>query len=132
MNIPRASLLLLFIFSALLLTTRPAEAQQKKEQYIIMLKLTPRLLDDANWTEKDNQMVSAHFKRLKGLTEAGTVVLAGRTLNSDASQFGIVIVEVESEAEARAIMEGDPAVESGVMTASLFPYQVALMRSNAK
>lgn len=129
MNLSRA-FLLLSILGSMLVMAQPAGAQQqKKQQYAIMLKLVPRLLDDANWTEADNKAVSAHFLRLKGLTEKGTVILAGRTLNSDASQFGLVIVEVENEQEAREIMDGDPAVASGVMTASLFPYSVALMRS---
>jgi uncharacterized protein len=129
MNISRI-LLPLLALSSLLIAARPARAQEgKPQQYIIMLKLTPRLLDDAAWTEDDNKAVSAHFVRLKGMTEAGKVILAGRTLNDDASQFGLVIVETETEAEARAIMEGDPAVKAGVMTATLYPYKVALMRA---
>lgn len=39
-----------------------------------------------------------------------------------------MIFEAETEAEARAIMEGDPAVQAGVMTATLHPYRVALIR----
>lgn len=101
----------------------------EKEQYAIVLKPVPRLLDAANWTEEDNQAVASHFQRLKAFTETGKVILAGRTLNEDASQFGLIIVEVGSEAEAREIMDQDPAVKAGVMTAELFPYRVALMRA---
>jgi uncharacterized protein YciI len=39
-----------------------------------------------------------------------------------------VILEVETEDEALAIMNNDPAVAAGVMTAELFPYRVALIR----
>lgn len=107
-----------------------AQTVPPKPQYAIVLKLVPRLLGDdpAVWTAADEQLVSAHFARLQALRQAGIVVLAGRTLNTDASQFGLVIVEVASEAEARAIMDDDPAVRGGVMTARLFPYQVALER----
>lgn len=102
---------------------------QEKEQYAIVLKPVPRLLEAANWTEEDNQAVASHFQRLKAFTETGKVILAGRTLNEDATQFGLIIVEVGSEAEAREIMDQDPAVKAGVMTAELFPYRVALMRA---
>lgn len=42
--------------------------------------------------------------------------------------MGIVILEVDSEEEARELMENDPAVKEGVMEATLFPYRVALIR----
>ncbi|NLL89375.1 MAG: hypothetical protein GX228_10760 [Firmicutes bacterium] len=43
--------------------------------------------------------------------------------------FGVVIFEADSEEEARFLMETDPAVEEGIMTAELFPYRVALWRA---
>lgn len=96
------------------------------EQYIYMLKLIPRLLDEQNWTEKENEIVQDHFNKLKSLMEEDKVVLAGRTLNDDESTFGIVILQTKSEAEAREIMENDPAVKEGIMKAELYPYRVAL------
>ena len=69
------------------------------------------------WTKEDEAAVTAHFERLKKLTDGGEVILAGRTLNEDESAFGIVIVEVVDENRAREIMTGDPSVVGGVMTA---------------
>src|SRR5687767_8763547 len=69
-----------------------------RKQFVYVLKLTPRLLDEKNWTEKDNQIVGSHFRRLQQLHKEGRVILAGRTLNeSDPSQFGVVIFEADSE-----------------------------------
>lgn len=56
------------------------------------------------------------------------MILVGRTQNSDESTFGIAIFEAEDELAARRIMENDPAVAGGVMSARLYPYKVALMR----
>lgn len=98
------------------------------EQYLYRLQLKPLLLDETNWTERENDIVNRHFNRLKKLTEEGTVLLAGRTLNNDETQFGIVILEVESEDGARRIMVEDPAISEGIMEGELFPYHVALMR----
>ena len=98
------------------------------EEFLYVLKLRPDLLDDDAWTDKEEKIVSEHFIRLKTDTEAGKVILAGRTLNSDATQFGIVIFIDESWDTAVEYMEKDPAVLEGVMTATLFPYRVALIK----
>ncbi len=79
-------------------------------------------------TPEEDATVSRHFAYLKELTEKGVMILMGRTQNNDESTFGIAIFEAEDEASARAIMENDPAVAGGVMTATLYPYQIALMR----
>ncbi|MFM4975754.1 MULTISPECIES: YciI family protein [Aeromonas] len=71
-------------------------------------------------------IVSQHFAYLKQLTEQGVVVLAGRSLNTDASSFGIVILQAHSEEAARDIMHNDPAVQHQVMRAEFYPYRIAL------
>jgi uncharacterized protein YciI len=107
------------------------EPPVEKRQYLYRLKLVPRLVDDANWTDKENKAVGEHFERLKKMLAEGSLVLAGRTLNKDETAFGIVVFEAASEEEARKIMMGDPAVREGIMTAELFPYRVALIRTEA-
>jgi len=79
-------------------------------------------------TPEEIETVSRHFAYLKDLTEKGVMILMGRTQNNDASTFGIAIFEAEDESAARSIMENDPAVMGGVMTATLYPYKIALMR----
>jgi uncharacterized protein YciI len=76
-------------------------------------------------SEHEKEIVNRHFSYLKSLTEQGTVLLFGRTQNSDATTFGIVIFRADSEKEAQLIMSGDPAVKEGVMRADLYPYKVA-------
>ena len=105
------------------------ESQKKdeKKQFIYVLKLIPRLLEEKNWTKEDGEIVGRHFRRLQQLHKEGRVILAGRTLNeSEPSQFGVVIIVAESEAEARKMMEEDDAVKEKIMTAELFPFSVAL------
>jgi uncharacterized protein len=100
----------------------------EKLQFIYKLELVPRLIADNNWTEEDNQVVQRHFEVLQMLLEENKLVLAGRTLNTD--PFGIVILQVDSEEEAKDIMENDPAVKEKIMTAELYPYRVALLNKN--
>lgn len=100
--------------------------ENQKLQFIYFLKLIPRLIDDNNWTEVENDIVDRHFLRLQELVKEGKVIMAGRTLNQDPD--GIVILEVDSEEEATEFMKNDPAVKENVMTARLLPYRVALIR----
>jgi uncharacterized protein YciI len=78
-------------------------------------------------TPEEAGLIDEHFSYLQGLTEAGVVRLAGRTLNTDVSSFGIVILAAGSEAEARQVMLGDPAVAGCVMRAELYPFRIALL-----
>ena len=96
-------------------------------QYLYKIQPTrPEMLIDGATPEED-AAVDAHFSYLQDLTRRGVVLLAGRTLNTDPSAFGIVIFQAESDQHARDIMQADPAVCAGVMRAELFPYRVALM-----
>ena len=54
------------------------------------------------------------------------MVLAGRTQITDDRTFGIVILNANTEQEARQRMENDPTVKGGVMQAELYPFRVAV------
>lgn len=86
----------------------------------------PGMLTDGSTPEED-LIISQHFDYLKELTDRGIVFLAGRTLNTDPSSFGIVIVTVDSEQAARELMHNDPAVKQQVMRAELYPFRLALV-----
>jgi uncharacterized protein YciI len=80
------------------------------------------------WTAADNQIAEEHFTYLKEAAEAGTVILAGRSL--DGVGPAIVIIETEDQVTAQAFMENDPFVKGGLMRARLHPYRAALIRKN--
>ncbi len=42
--------------------------------------------------------------------------------------FGVVIFSAESQSEAERIMNDDPAVKAGLMTAELHPFCVSLVK----
>jgi uncharacterized protein YciI len=98
-----------------------------KKQFIYVLRLIPRLIDENNWTSYEEEIVDRHFKMLQDLLKKGKLILAGKTSAMDEKTFGIVILETESEEEVREIMYNDPAVANRIMTAELFPYRVALI-----
>jgi uncharacterized protein YciI len=123
------AILLSILFLCGTINSQESGKKDEKRQFIYVLKLIPRLLSEKNWTEQDSSIVGRHFRRLQKLHKEGKVILAGRTLNeSDASQFGIVVLEVGSPEEARRLMEEDDAVKEKIMTAQLFPFSVALIK----
>lgn len=98
------------------------------KQYIYVLKLIPRLLKEADWTESDNAVVGRHFAHLQSLLAEGKLILAGKTEGLDEKTFGIVVFEAEDLKSAQKQMMHDPAVQEGIMDAELYPYTIALMR----
>ncbi|HJU10141.1 MAG TPA: YciI family protein [Candidatus Binataceae bacterium] len=76
-------------------------------------------------TPEEVRAQSEHASYLEGLANRGIVMLAGRTSNNDETTVGIVIVNASDEAAAQEIMNGDPFVVTGLMTATLFPFRVA-------
>ena len=91
-------------------------------QYLCLLRARPTFLDDR--TPQEAEIVGDHFIYLSDLTRRGVVMLAGRTV--DAPPVGIVILRADTDADALALMQADPAVASGVFTLELRPFLIAL------
>ena len=77
-------------------------------------------------TEAESAVVGAHFAYLQGLVADGVVLMAGRTVDTGADTWGIVVFQAASAADADAVMRADPAIARGVMRGELFPYRVAV------
>ena len=120
-----AALLALSILPFGRLVGQEAEA---RKQFVYMLQLAPRFHEEASWTDTENAVATAHFEYLSRAAKTGQVILAGRTMEPLGKTFGLVIFEADSEAAAMDFMRSDPAVKSGLMTATLHPYAVALER----
>jgi len=100
-------------------------------QYLYRLSLKrPALLTEGP-TAAEQATLGRHLAYLEELKSRGSLILAGRTLTTGPETFGIAIYEAADDTEARAIMNADPAVADGVMTAELFPYRVAVARDGS-
>lgn len=96
-------------------------------QYLYRIQPTRPVMLIEGATLREQEIIAQHFDYLEALTRQRVLLLAGRTLNTDETSFGIVIFKAEAEAAAREIVNNDPAVKLGVMKAELFPYRIALM-----
>jgi len=91
------------------------------KHYLYRLRLVNPLKLAPGFSEAELATLQRHRDYLGRLTAAGTLVLAGRTAAEEAT-FGVVIFSAADVGSARTIMEADPAVAEGLMTAELFPF----------
>lgn len=107
----------------------PGAAEQESaralKQYIYFIQ-PARTTFHEDSTEAERALVGQHFAYLVERHQQGKLILAGRC--QDAKGPGVVIIEAQDEASARAFMENDPAMKAGVFVAESFhPYRVALL-----
>ncbi len=81
-----------------------------------------------NPMENEDKIMEDHFLYLKSLLEQKKLYLAGPTLITE-DPFGLIILEAETEQEARNLLENDPSVKSGIQQIADFrPIRLSLTR----
>ena len=96
------------------------------QEFLYQLQLVRGDMLRTGPTDAEQAVVAEHFAYLQDLTAKGVIILVGRTLTTDENTMGLAVFRAESEDAARQIMQGDPAVKRGVMTATLYPFKVVL------
>jgi uncharacterized protein YciI len=96
------------------------------QEFLCVLRpVRAAMVDDS--TDEEDRVVNAHFRYHQDLTAKGIDILVGRTQDTGADTIGLVIFRAESEEAALQMVNNDPAVKNGVMTATVYPYKIALM-----
>lgn len=94
-------------------------------QYAYLLRpCRPTLPFDA--TPAEQAIIATHFANLKQHLAEGRIIFVGRC---EDGTFGIVVYDAATPQEAETIMHNDPAIQAGLMTATLYPFRVALIRT---
>jgi uncharacterized protein YciI len=101
---------------------------ETKQYFVRLLGTRPGWPNDM--TSREEKIMDEHFEYLKRLTEAGKVLMAGPCFTEP--PFGLIVLNVADEAEARTIMDIEPSVTGGVHTYEMFPLRVALMADKAR
>ena len=96
------------------------------QEFLYKLQLVRGDMLQTGPTEQEQAVVAEHFAYLQDLKAKGSIILVGRTLTTDENTMGLAIFRAESEDEASQIMNSDPAVKKGVMTATLYPFKIVL------
>jgi uncharacterized protein YciI len=80
----------------------------------------------ATMTHEESRVWGAHWERIQRLYAEGRIILVGPTLGRQ--NTGICVFEAPDEASARAFMDEDPAIASGIGRGELRPFRVSLLR----
>jgi uncharacterized protein YciI len=76
-------------------------------------------------TEEESRIVGEHYEYLQRLRAEGRLVLAGPSA-VPGDTFGLGIFDQNDRTEVEAIVAADPAITSGIMTAEIRPYRIAV------
>ena len=107
-------------------TTSPGPQSMDKSEFLYLVRPTrPAMLTDG-MTAAEESTLAAHFAYLRQLADQGIVRLAGRTQETGAQTFGIVVLRADTVDDAQRLVDADPAVAHRVMTAELFPFRIAI------
>ncbi len=82
-----------------------------------------------NPKESEDKIMEEHFYYLKSLLEQNKLFLAGPTLIPE-DPFGLIILEANSEEEAKNLLENDPSVKTEIQKVIDFrPIRLSLKRT---
>ncbi len=95
----------------------------KLEYYLVQLHGTREGWPD-DVTDAEMKVMDEHFEYLKRLTVKKKVYMAGPVFDA---KFGLIVLAVESEAEAKEIMDNEPSVKAGLHTYTLSSMRVSLL-----
>jgi uncharacterized protein YciI len=103
-------------------------AGDKEPQYEMTTYVMGLFRKGPNWTAEETaetrRIQEGHLANFRKMSEAGKLIVAG-PFADDGELRGVLIFKLSSVTEARALMEGDPAVKSGRLLIDLHPWFAA-------
>lgn len=87
--------------------------------YMVLLKRGPRWTPEV--TDETKKIQEGHMANIQKMADTGKLVVAGPFLDGGELR-GIFIFKVGTEAEAKALMDSDPAVQAGRLIGEIHPW----------
>ena len=100
------------------------------EQHYYFKLIPPRPTFMQDMTDEERRLMDEHGRYFQDHFAAGKVLLFGPVMASGGA-FGLGVLEVENEAEARQFGEGDPSVKAGLNKFEIHPMRVSAARANS-
>ena len=96
-----------------------------KRQFVYFIKPAREDFLPDNATDFEKSQIAAHWDYIQTHHDAGTVIMVGRT--TEPPFMAMAVFEAEDEECARAFMERDSAIASGVCVGEIRPFQTFLL-----
>lgn len=101
----------------------------EKQHYFVKL-IPPRPTFPQDMTEKERRLMNEHARYTQEHFAAGKILVFGPVMAPEGA-FGMAVLEVSNEKEAREFCEADPTVRGGLNRFEVYPMRVAAARGNA-
>ena len=96
-----------------------------EKRHFVLRLIPPRSTFAQDMLDEEKRIMLQHVAYWKDLTEKGITIVYGPVLDPKVV-WGLGVVEVESEEQARTITANDPAVKSGLNTLEIYPIRAVL------
>ncbi|MBK7884501.1 MAG: hypothetical protein IPJ81_12485 [Chitinophagaceae bacterium] len=111
---------LIFINITLFAQNKKQKPEDQIEQYwFVMLKTGPEQYFDSTQKAK---LFAGHMDNINKLYYDGILKVAGPFGKNSFDWRGIFILDCKTQEEAERLVQGDPAVEAGLLTADIAPW----------
>lgn len=97
------------------------------QQYFLKL-IPPRATFPGDMNDRERTLMQEHAVYMRGYFEARKLLIYGPVM-APGGAFGMGVMTVSGEAEARRIMDDDPTVRAGLNRYEISPMTVAAARS---
>ncbi|MEL7422013.1 MAG: YciI family protein [Bacteroidota bacterium] len=105
----------------LTLFSMPAQAQQS---FLYEITLFESFRHRSTWGDREHQIQKEHIAYLDSLTRASQLEIAGIVDQGLENHTGLIILTADNYEAARQIIDNDPSVKMGMMSARLRPVHI--------
>jgi uncharacterized protein YndB with AHSA1/START domain/uncharacterized protein YciI len=119
------AILVMTQFDTSILAQGGDKMSQTEHYFVKLIGTRPGWPQDMS--DEESRIMGEHFVYLKDLVAQKKVIVAGPVMDPT---FGLVILQVNSKAEAFEIMKNEPSVVQGVHTYEMQPMKLSLMAEN--
>jgi uncharacterized protein YciI len=96
--------------------------------YFVYRLIPPRPTFDLDMNDQECELMGRHGQYWTRLTQEGKVLVFGPVRDATGA-WGLGVIEADDEAQARSMIDADPAVAEGLATFELGPMAAAVLRA---
>jgi uncharacterized protein len=104
------------------------EMQRTTGTHWVFRLIPPRPTFDQDMSDSEREIMGRHAAYWSEIAEGGRVVAYGPVRDQSGS-WGLGVIEATSEDEVRGLVDGDPAISSGMARMEYGPMLVSIVRA---
>lgn len=99
-----------------------ADERGMKTYLLVILKTGPKDKEISDKKQRD-ELFKGHFSNMSEMVKAGKLKLAGPfATKNELGYRGIFLLDVKDEEEAKALLQNDPTIKTGIFEVEILPW----------